>query len=211
MGISHHQLGYEPKTITDFVSPEGAQVLGVRCTLLRGALELYREMGVYDAFVAALPRSEHDCILNSLVTSWVPADSVRSFYDASDRLFASDVELARMGEVLGDRISNSLFGALLRPLRSSGIDVMVTQALPHAERLWGRLYRGGGMVIVQTGPKDLVFEARGLPNANSRAFRVAHTAFFRGMYMTVAKACVVKPVVSKLPRSDRYAISVSWV
>jgi len=103
-----------------------------------------------------------------------------------------------------------LFATLLRAARKSGAEFGIWTGLSQADRVWNRMYNGGGCKITQVGPKDALFEINGVPFATSRSYRLSHCGFLRGVIAMTARVCVVKPIPRE-SRSDRYTVALSWV
>lgn len=209
--FSPHDLRFEPKIVGDFVGPEGATVTHVRGSLLIVFMQLLTDMGERPRFLRVLPTQYHEMVEYTLAASWVPASDFIAFFAALDETFADDEQLRRLGEQLGDRISKSLFGALLNSLRPAGSEEGIWLGVKHAERMWPRIYKGGGCTLTQVGPKDLLFEVHGLPFASSRCFQVLHAAFMRGLFLTMTKTCFVKPKPGRSRRAHAFTIQLSWV
>jgi hypothetical protein len=204
-------LRFESRLVVDHVCPHGPHAISIRGSMLIASLRLLKDSGHYPTYEAMLPSEHRDAMVGALAGSWLPIELWRVHFDTVDGLNLSDTQLSRMGGVVGARILDSLFGTLVRAARQAGTEAGIWLGFRQADRIWTRIFQGGGVVVIQTGPKDAIVEVSGLPVASSRFFRVAFSAFVRGAMMLVAKSCFVKPVVSRNPRPDSLAVSVSWV
>lgn len=175
------------------------------------SLKLLKETGHYPTYEAALPPEQRDPIVYVLAASWVPIELLATHFATVDALDLSDAQLSRIGETTGAQILDSLFGAMVRTARQAGADAGPWIGLRQVDRIWERIFQGGGVAVTQTGPKDAIVEVLGLPIAGSRFFRVSHSAFIRGAMMLVAKTCFVKPVATRKPNPESFAVSLSWV
>lgn len=209
--FSSHLLRFEPKVVGDFVGPEGATVTHVRGSLLIAFMQLLTDVGERERFLTVLPTQYHELVEYTLAASWVSASDFIVFFAALDETFADDEQLRRLGERLGERISKSLFGALLASLRPAGTEEGMWLGMRHADRMWPRIYKGGGCTLTQVGPKDLLFEVHGIPFASSRSFQVLHAAFMRGMFLMLTKTCFAKPKLGRNRRENAFTIQLSWV
>jgi hypothetical protein len=115
------------------------------------------------------------------------------------------------GPALGGYILDNLFASVLRAARNAGAEAGAWMCLKHADRVWSRVYQGGGVSVIQAGPKDAIVEVHGLPFAESPTFRMMHTAFVRGIVMMVSRTCVAKVTRAREPRKGTLAIALSWV
>lgn len=209
--LGAQKLRFESKVVLDYVSPQGAQVSAVRGSLMVANHKLLKAAGHFDRYLALLPKDHQDVASSTLAASWVPAEHNTIHCDTVDAMQLGEAELLRMGEMLGAHILDSLFATLLRTARNAGADAGVWLTLKQADRIFGRVYQGGGCSVVQTGPKDALFEIHGMPFANSAVFRMQHCAFLRGSLLLLTKTCIVKPTRSREPRKDTLAVAISWV
>jgi hypothetical protein len=197
--------------LIDHTSPHGLRALAVRGSLLLASLRLLKESGHYPTYEAQLPSEHREAIVFALAASWLPIEAYTAHFETVDGLNLSDVQLSRLGEAVGARILDNLFGSLVRMARQAGADAGPWIAIGQADRIWTRIFQGGGVAVTQTGPKDMILEVQGLPMAGSRFFRVSYSAFIRGGMLLATKTCFVKPVAPRKPRPDSFAVSVSWV
>jgi hypothetical protein len=204
------RLRYDAKTLVDHTHPEGPNVTGLRAMLLQGRFKHLRAAGLYEEYFARLPGPHADIIVQTLASSWIPVETAIAHYVALDSLELSESQLARMAEPLGATLFETLFATMLRAARASGAEFGIWAGLSQADRVWNRMYNGGGCKITQVGPKDALFEINGVPFATSRAYRASHCGFLRGVIAMTARVCVVK-AVPKESRSDRYTVALSWV
>jgi hypothetical protein len=209
--MSTSELAPASKVLLDYISPEGPRVLGVKAVLAQRRTQALRDAGYYDDYVAKLAPSAHEAIAQSIASSWLPSDLIDAQFAAIDALSISEGQLARMAEPIGVQLFKTLFAAFTSMARAAGEHGLILRVIQHTDRVWTRLYRGGGVKITQTSPKDVTFELIGLSFASSRAFRVQHCAFMRGLALSYAKACSVREVPSTDPRSQRLVIALTWV
>jgi hypothetical protein len=202
---------FEPQTVLDFTSPLGARVTAVRGSLITSIFGLLKETNRYDEVVELLHKEGRAQVIETLASSWISTEDLMAFFAVCEIILPTDSEVNQLGELLGERITHSLFAAFVRSLRIVGSDGSLWLSLRQADRLWHRLYQGGGVTIVQTGPKDIHHEVHGVPFAHSRYFRAAHVAFMRGMTMTMVKSCVIRPARARVAAPDRFAVAISWV
>jgi hypothetical protein len=204
-------LRYEPKLLIEHTCPHGPRALAVRGSLLLASLRLLKETGHYPTYEAQL-RSEHrEAIVFALAASWLPIDVYATHFETVDGLNLTDAQLSRIGQAVGARILDNLFGNLVRTARQAGAEAGPWIALRQLDRIWARVLQGGGVAAMQTGPKDAILEVLGLPMASSRFFRISYSAFIRGAMLLATKTCFVKPVAPRKPHPESFAVSISWV
>ncbi len=103
-----------------------------------------------------------------------------------------------------------LFASLLRATRNAGMESLWT-VLKQKDRLWDRVYQGGGATVIKLGPKDLILENHGISLMESRHLRAAYRASLRALGALFAKVAHVKIVAPREPHRHRIAIAGSWV
>jgi hypothetical protein len=83
--------------------------------------------------------------------------------------------------------------------------------LKQNDRLWDRMYQGGGVTVIKAGPKDLILENHGISLAESRHFRAAYRAYWVALGRLSAKSVYVKLIAPREPHPHRIAFAGSWV
>jgi hypothetical protein len=209
--ISAQRARFEPQVVVDYLSPHGSSATDVRAIVLQGALAQLKEAGHYDDYMARYPAEHGERVKHALASTWLPIDAIVAHFETLDRIGLSDAQIASLAERLGANIFDQLFATIVRTIRAAGGGDGIWLGFKQADRVMSRMYNGGSCRVTQTGPKDALYELRGLPGVNSRASRLSQCGFFRGVMSITAKACVVKVVPSPEPRSDRLALMISWV
>lgn len=195
--------------ILDYQSPQGPQVTDIRGIVLQGGLTQIREQGHYDEYIARLPASHRDQILNSLASSWVSAEAYLVHLETLEALGLSDTQLARLSEPLGAGLFHNLFASMIRAARNNGGEGSIWLSLRQLDRIFSRMHQGGGCKVTKVGPKDVVVDSTGLSFGHLRCYRIGHCAFIRGAFSYSTKACVCKPQHD--PQRDRLSVLISWV
>jgi hypothetical protein len=208
--IQAHKIGFEPKVLVDYMSPDGRRVVGVKALVLQNRITYLEKAGYLAEYLKHLPEQHHEPLVRGLATSWVPSESVLAHYAALDALCFTDAQLAGMTESLAPTLYQTVFAALLRITRAT-VDAGPWGGLNQSARVASRIYQGGGLTVTQVGPKDALHEHTGMPFADSHTFRHAHCTFIRGVISMSTKACIVRDVPLRVPRTERYVVSISWV
>jgi hypothetical protein len=169
-----------------------------------------KEAGHFDRYLTCLAPEVREELMHVLAASWVATPLAMEHCRAGEALSLSDRELHDLGKLAADRMGESTFNTIWRGAQAmrvgSGWWVM-----KQADRMWTRLYIGGGCTVTQVGPKDSLFEARGVPMLESRFFRALHHGFMVGVGRLLGSTCYVKPELSRVSHPHRVAISFSWV
>jgi hypothetical protein len=130
---------------------------------------------------------------------------------ALDAMGLSDAQIGNIAESLGTSLFDQLFATIVRTVRSAGGGAGIWFGFKQTDRVISRIYHGGACAVTQVGPKDALYEIKGLPDAQLRASRISQAAFFRGVLSIPAKACVVKWVRTSESAQDVLSLSISWV
>jgi hypothetical protein len=180
----------------------------VRSTLLTSSLRALRERNMFENYLRLLPSARHDAILSAVAGTWHPVDLLVAHYEACDGLGVSEQELYEIGMSVGSRIQSTLMGMVLK--MASEVGVTPWRPLGYCQAFWERLYQGGGVRLMQLGPKEAVLEMVGNPLCRSNYFRCAQ----RGTIQAAVALFCTKSYVVDQPSAQparRVCYRVSWV
>jgi hypothetical protein len=200
----------EPETVVEYVSALGPRVTHVRGTLLAGSQATLRELGVYERYQELLPLEVRETLLCVLASSWVPIEAAVAHYETCDALTLDQAQIKLAGERMASRIVETFAGAALRTARSLGADSFWL-VLQQNDRFYDRLYQGGGVNVLQTGPKDVILENHGQPLAAIRYWRASYLAYMEALGKAFTNISYVKLVHPRTPGPHSIAVAGSWV
>lgn len=196
--------------MVDYVSPHGPNVTHIRGIILTKSMENLVQAGLHERYLKELEPELHESMRFVIAASWVPIELARAHYEACDRMRLGDRTTDDLGSRMAASMSGPLFASLLRATRSAGMESLWT-VLKQKDRLWDRMYQGGGVTVIKVGPKDLILENHGISLAESRHFKAAYRAYWSALGALFAKAAHVKFVSPREPHPHRIAIAGSWV
>jgi hypothetical protein len=197
-----------PQTIVEHVSAHGPTVTHVRGMLLVTGRENLRELGVYEQYERLLPSSHRDAIAYTLASSWVPIEVALAHYHTCDQLELDPVQITRLGELSGARMIDTFFGRALKVAHELGAE-SYWKLLQQNNRVYDRMYQGGGVIVKRIGLKDMWHENTGQPLVSCRFWRSLYLAYMQSIGRAFAKASYVKLARARSP--DAIAITGSWV
>jgi hypothetical protein len=200
----------EPTVVVEHVSSSGPNVTHVRGTLIVGSWENLREIGLHERYEAMLPASHRDALLYAIASSWIPIDVALVHYHTCDLLELDHAQITRIGELTARRIIDTFLGRALRIAREAGASAY-WQLLRNNERIYDRMYQGGGVTVLQTGPKDVWLENTGQPLAGCRYWRNSYLAYMEALGNAFAKVAFVKLVRPRSQSTHAIAVAGSWV
>ena len=179
----------------------------IRGTLIGSSLQAMRERDLNDAYFATLDPSFHEAIRTFTPQSWVEMPLAQAHYQTMDKLVPHDDEVVAIGRAVGDRVQKSYIATLIRGLRATGaVDpVRIMSRAPSSSQ---RIFRGGGLKVTQTGPKDVVVEFLAVPLCSVRYFRWGFAGVIQGGLQLVTRQVYVNP---RQTSDNSMVLKVSWV
>ncbi|HEY6878045.1 MAG TPA: hypothetical protein VI299_08490 [Polyangiales bacterium] len=199
-----------PKVVVEHVSTFGPAVTHVRGSLIVGSLENMREIGASARYESLLPANMRDAILYALATSWVPIDVACAHYRTCDQLDLTQEQLTRIGELTANRIIDTFMGRAMRASRNAGAETYWA-LMKQTPRIYDRMYQGGGVTVLQTGPKDMLIENTGQPLAEFRYWRSTYVTYTEAMGKAFTKVAYVKLARPRVYHTHTIAVAGSWV
>jgi hypothetical protein len=195
------------KVVLDYHAPEGPVVTHVRSTLLSSSLQMMRELGYFDRYVALMPKAACETILLTLAPTWLPVALADAHYAACDGLALSASETDFVGQAVATRFMGSLLQTFVRSSRNVGGSPWVP--IKQYGRLWSRIWQGGSVLVTEVGPKDAVIESRGLTVAKYPYFSAAYMGVIRSACLMFASTVYVKLGRTRDPST--HICNLSWV
>lgn len=179
-----------------FPSPTAASTLVTefKSTLLVSSLQSLRERGLFDRYRTFLPEAEAEAVLTAIVGEWLPLRVAHAHYGAVNALGLTFAQSSQAGAVVGAKIQATLLGTVARLARTSGVTPWTV--LAQFQRLFERIFRGGGTRVLKLGPKEARIEIVGLPLAAIPCFR----AGFQGIIKSGGELFCARLYVSDVPR-----------
>ncbi len=177
-----------------FPSPMATRVTEFKSTLLVSSLQSLRERGLYDRYRAHLPPAAADSVLLAVAGLWLPIEIATTHYTAVNALGLTYSESSLAGGAVGEKIQATLLGTLVRLARTSGVTPWTV--LAQFQRLFERIFQGGGTRVMKLGPKEARIDIAGLELAAMPCFR----AGFQGMIKAGGELFCTRAYVSEVPR-----------
>ncbi len=204
------ETGWKEELVCEFTSPDGPRATHARGLLIASSLTILKEAGYYARYLEGLATVWRDAVLLATAFSWVPMEAAQAHYEACDELALDAGELEAVGDRVATRFSETFIGTLARATRSAGIEApwIALRSLP---RIWGRMYQGGAVRVVRTGPKDAFVQMSGVPLASSQYFRAASLGYCRGVAGLFVRGLYLRSVPRGQSTPDTLALRASWV
>ena len=179
----------------------------VRSTLLTSAIAALRDAGLVERYAAALPAEWRDRLLSLATGVWVPIEYAEVHYRTGDLLNLPSHQIVALGQGVGRHTEKTILALLLRA--ATGAGATPATVLTSTPRLWTRCFKGGGVAVRMTGPKDMVFETKGVPMAKYSYFRIGYRALLTQLMVPFC----TKVYMREMPEATRdttVTYAVSW-
>jgi hypothetical protein len=187
---------------------KAGDVSHVRSTLVLSSVQSIRNHALYEHYVRQLDPGMLETISSMIAGSWLPVETAMKHYRACDALGLSLSNEIALGYEVGNRIQSSLLGLLLKGAKGSGATPWT--GLGYLDRLWERVFSGGGVGLTKLGPKEARAVFVGLPLLSVPYFRHA----FRGTMLAGLELFCSKAYLNDVERERpevSFTFRVSWV
>ena len=179
-----------------------------RSTLVTASIQSLRARGLYDRYAARLTEEQRTALSSAIAGVWIPMSLAVAHYRACDALRLCIGEQLDIALEVGQQMNGTFLGAMLRLAKSVGVTPWA--ALPYSGKLYERLFRGGGIAVTRTGPKDARVDMVGNPLCDIEYFRIG----VRGVFESGIELFCSRVTTHEIPR--RYegldmAFRISWV
>ncbi len=153
---------------------------------------LLRDMGKRAEYEEGLDADHRTAVLGVVPGSWIPVETALAHHRAIDSLRLPPSEQIALATGSGEKMESALTGTILRMSREVGVTPWVL--MPHGQRIWDRICRGGDMSVERIGPKEAVVRMYGMPLYVSPYFRVASRYVLQNSLSHWCSRCYVTEV-----------------
>jgi len=186
--------------------PDVRIATAVRSTLLQSSLIAVERLGLLDRYYSKLTDSEANAIRNLVVGQWNPMSLALAHYGAIEALGLSSAQAKENGRIVAEKVQVGFASIVFRGI---GTAVTPIDALKRAPAFFSRVVDGGGVGVVQRGPKDARVEIVGIPVGRYEYVRFGWTGMFEATLSLLTYKTFVR---NSSPRGgDRVLLDVSWV
>jgi hypothetical protein len=145
-----------------------------RSTWLSSSLLTLRERGDYERYLSLLDPKYREAIVGTVAGQWLSTDVAIGHYRACWALGLSKEEIAERSLEVTRRVHKTALELALRLARDAGATPWSIYS--RLDRLWDRVWKGGGVSVTRWGPKDALVEIAGWPCAGEPYCRAAMPA-----------------------------------
>ncbi len=187
---------------------KAGSVSHVRSTLVISSVQSLRAHSLYEHYLQLLDPAMRDTVASMIAGAWLPVETALKHYRACDALGLSLANEIALGHEVGDRVNLSLLKVLSTTAKTAGATPWT--GLGYMDRIWERVFTGGGVGVTKLGPKDARAQLVGLPLLAIPYFRHA----FRGTMLAGLELFCSKAYMHELDRGQpevSFTYRVSWV
>ena len=134
-----------------------------------------QERGYFEDYKRNISAESEAALEHAVAGVWLPIELALAHYDACDALGLSSREQFEIGKEVGLKIQGTFLGTMVKLAKAAGVTPWL--CLGQYQRLYDRLFVGGGVIVTKVGPKEARVEGLQLPLSRIPYFRTA----FRGL------------------------------
>jgi hypothetical protein len=172
--------------------PDATQV---RSTLIAASIQALRQRSLLDRYREALNAEWSERLCNAPAGTWLPIEWAETHYAACDALGIADDAILAMGNAVATLTQKTVFTLAARLAKEAGASPITV--LAQSQRLWARLFVGGGVAAFQTGPKDARYETVGITLARHRYWRVGYRGIMQAITAPFSRTIIVREVAER--------------
>ncbi len=178
-----------------------------RSTWLVSSIDTLNTFRLLDRYFELLPR-EHEPAIRSLIAgAWSPIELAVAHYETCDRLGLTPGEQLQIARDVTARLQSNLLSFATSLARGAGATPWT--ALNHLQRLWERMFVGGGCTVYKLGPKEARIEMLRCELAHVGYFRAGLRGVFLGLGEMFARTVYINEIATR--DRDTILFRGSWV
>ena len=128
-----------------------------RSTWLSSTLQAVKSRGLIDRYLELLPSEHHEAVVETVAGVWLPIDVALAHYRALNLLGLSRNGSHQIGLEVTRKVHGTSLTLAVRLARQAGVTPWSIFA--QMNRLWDRVWKGGGLAVYKVGPKEAIVEA----------------------------------------------------
>jgi hypothetical protein len=179
-----------------------------RSTWLSSSLLTLRERGDFERYLSLLDPKYHEAIADSVAGRWLPIDVAIGHYRACWGLGLSKEEIADRSLEVTRRVHKTALELALRLARDVGATPWTIYS--RLDRLWERVWQGGGVSVTRCGPKDAIVEIAGWRCAAEPYCRAAMPAVVTAVTELFCSKAFARDMTREPAGATSLALHVQW-
>lgn len=179
-----------------------------RSTLVTASIQSLRMRGLYDRYAVRLTEEQRSALSTAVAGVWIPMGLAVAHYRACDALRLCVGEQLDIALEVGQQMHGTFLGAMLRIAKTVGVTPWT--ALAYSGKLYDRLFRGGGIAVTRTGPKDARVDLVGNPLCDIEYFRIGVRGVYEAALELFCQRITTQEIARRYPGLD-LGVRISWV
>jgi hypothetical protein len=179
-----------------------------RSTWLSSSILTLRENGEFERYLSLLDPKYHEVVVSNVAGAWLPIDVAIAHYRACGALGLSKEEIAKRSLEVTRRVHKTVLELALRVARDAGASPWTIYS--RLDRLWDRVWQGGGVSVTRIGPKDALIEVAGWRCAAEPYCRTAMPWVVTAVTELFCKKAFVVDATKAAVASNSLALRASW-
>ena len=180
----------------------------VRSTLVAASVQALRARGLHDRYAVRLSEAHRNELASAVAGAWLPMSLAVAHYRACESLRLCVGEQLDVALKVGMQLHRTFLGAMLR--MAGKVGVTPWGALAYTDKLYERLFRGGGIAVTRVGPKGARIDLVGNPLCETEYFRVGVRGVYQAALALFCERLSTSEITSRSSELDM-AVRVSWV
>jgi hypothetical protein len=179
-----------------------------RSTWLSSSLIALRERGEFDRYLSLLDPQYHHTVNSSVAGAWLPTEVAIAHYRACGGLGLTTEQIAERSLEVTRRVHKTVLELALRVARDAGASPWTIYG--RLDKLWDRVWQGGGVSVTRIGPKDALIEIAGWRCAAEPYCRAAMPWVVAAVTELFCKKAFVDDATKVGTPSNELALRASW-
>jgi hypothetical protein len=177
----------------------------VRGSWIASSIRALRAHGRFDTYVALLPATHREALLEASSQQWLSIDALMAHYQACDSLDFAPFEIVKLGAEAVRHATGPLVATAAK--LAGTLEPTPWTVLGQSQKLWDRVFVGGGISVTRLGPRDARVELVGFPGWRFRYCRIG----MRGVLAGVTEMFRTKAHVTELETTAMSgALRIGW-
>jgi hypothetical protein len=179
-----------------------------RSTWLSSSLLALRERGEFDRYLSLLDPEYHHAVVTSFAGTWLPIEVAVAHYRACGGLGLTKEQIAERSLEVTRRVHKTVLELALRVARDAGASPWTIYN--RLDRLWDRVWQGGGVSVTRIGPKDALIEIVGWRCAAEPYCRTAMPSVVTAVTELFCQRAFVNDATKAGTPGNSLALRASW-
>ncbi len=178
-----------------------------RSTWLSSSLLSLREHGDFERYLTHLAPEHRDAIVSSVAGQWLSTDVAIAHYAACGELGLSRADITERSREVTRHVHQTMLSIAVRLAREAGVTPWTI--FGQLDRLWERIWQGGGVSVTKYGPKEAVVTIARWPCAALPYCRTAMPGVIHAIVEMFCRKAYIVDITRDRPH-ETISLRCSW-